>query len=84
MIRFNFDYHCTLQLYQETKSSMEVNVSISPSTDSEAQSMEIRLNAMSHIMYKIGKTFNLDFRREPYSVRSCNIVQIRVIKFKLP
>ena len=59
-------------------------MSISQSTDSEDKTLDIRLNAMSHIMYKIGKIFNLDFRREPYSVRSCNIVQIRVIKFKLP
>ena len=34
---------------------MEVNVNISPSTNSEDQTMEIRLNAMSHIVYKIGK-----------------------------
>ena len=30
-----------------------------------------------------GYTLILVFRREPYSVRYCNIVQIRVIKFKL-
>ena len=71
-------------MYQETNSSMEVNTSISPTMGPKDQAMEIRLNAMSHIMYKIGKTFSLVFRlREPYSVRSGNIVQIRIIKFKL-
>ena len=34
-------------------------MSISPSMDPEDRAMDIRLNAMSHIMYKIGKTFNL-------------------------
>ena len=41
---------------------MEVNVSRSPITDSEDKALEIRLNAMSHIMYKVGKVLMFLFR----------------------